>query len=113
MAFWIGLAALISVPVYLAVQARVAYAWAGGWRIAALLPLIGLGFALIGAFVGLQSLVASAPDQWAGAITIVFATLFVYSPYALAFLLILGVTRAIVNRRRASPENRGRMADLS
>src|SRR5690348_1018684 len=38
----IGLAVMSSVPVYFVLQASLAYAWSGGWRKAALLPLIAM-----------------------------------------------------------------------
>jgi hypothetical protein len=37
---WLGMAIMATVPAYLALQFWLAYAWAGRWRMAALVPLI-------------------------------------------------------------------------
>jgi hypothetical protein len=37
---WVGIAIMASVPAYLVVQIWLAREWRGGWRIAALVPLI-------------------------------------------------------------------------
>ncbi len=60
---WIAFLVLVwmlSIPLYIILQIWFGYAWAGRWRIAALIPLIGLALGLIIIFVGIPYY----PDQF-------------------------------------------------
>ncbi len=77
-----------SVPTYLVLQIWFAWAWSGRWRIAALVPLIGLLPILVHALVGL----AYGSNLWP--LALIF-----FSPLGAGYLLIARVVRAVISKR--------------
>ena len=87
---WLGITVLASVPIYLALQVVLAILWRGGWRIAALVPLIVVVPAIaMTAYAGLHGS-NLAP-----------AALIAVSPLALVYLVIAGVAFAVTRLRAA------------
>jgi hypothetical protein len=75
---------MLSVPGYFALQAWLAHAWRGGWRIAALVPLIAMGPALLHALLALSM----GSNLWP-------IVLILTAPLALAYLVMLWVSRTV------------------
>jgi hypothetical protein len=80
----IALALMLGVPGYFVLQVVLARRWSGGWRIAALAPLLVMGPAVVHTLVAL----AAGSNLWP--IVIIFA-----APPALACLLAMVVARTI------------------
>jgi hypothetical protein len=76
---------MTSVPLYFILQAWFGFRWTGGWRIAALLPLIPVGPAVLWSFYALSH----QSNLWP--ITVVLL-----APLGSIYLLIVWVLRAIV-----------------
>ena len=87
---WLGIAIMQSVPLYFILQIWFGCAWAGRWRTAALVPLIGFVAALMYSLLGLLH----GSNLWP--LPIIF-----FAPLGFIFLLVLGIARAIVDRRTA------------
>ena len=81
---WLGTAILAAVPIYVVLQILFACIWRGGWRLAALVPLIiVLPAVVLTAYGGLHgSNLAPLP-------------LIVVAPVALGYLLIAAVAHGI------------------
>jgi hypothetical protein len=80
----IGLVLMLGVPGYFVLQVVLARVWSGGWRIAALVPLLVMAPAAVHTLVAL----AAGSNLWP--IVIIFA-----APPALAYLLAVLVARTI------------------
>lgn len=78
-------------PLYLILQIWFGYAWAGRWRIAAFVPLIGLILLLVGGVVEYSK----GSNLWP--LLIIF-----FAPLGLIYFLIVGTARAMINRRLVS-----------
>jgi len=76
------------VPIYFVLQIWFGYAWSGRWRIAALVPLVPLVPILIYSLAGLFH----GANLWP--LLLIFS-----APFGVAYLLVVRVTRAIVDRR--------------
>jgi hypothetical protein len=74
---------VLSIPVYLILQAWFGYAWAGRWRVAALIPLAGL---LLFMYLNFRP-----PAEWADPLN----ALVLVAPLGCIYLAIVGVARAI------------------
>jgi hypothetical protein len=81
----IGLVLMLGVPGYFVLQVVLARRWSGGWRIAALVPLLVMAPAALHAAIAL----AAGSNLWP--IVIIFA-----APPALAYLLTVFVARTVV-----------------
>lgn len=86
---WLGAAILAAVPIYFLLQAWLAYAWAGRWRIAALAPLIAIAPAVAWSLHALSD----GSNLWP-------ITVILLAPFCLVYLLILcavrGITRCLI-----------------
>ena len=78
-------------PLYLVLQIWFAWAWAGRWRLAALVPLIGF----------LPTVIISAIELSRGSNLWPLTTI-LFAPIGFAYLAVLGIVRALVKRRRSS-----------
>ncbi|MGB6537793.1 MAG: hypothetical protein WBF58_17725 [Xanthobacteraceae bacterium] len=83
-----GLAIVELFPLYLILQIWLGYAWAGRWRIAALVPLIGFILLLVGAAVEYSR----GANLWP--LPVIF-----FAPLGLVYFLIVGTARALTHRR--------------
>jgi hypothetical protein len=77
-------AMMLSVPGYLILQAWLAHAWSGRWRMAALVPLAGMGPAVLFSLLAF----AQGSNLWPLAVLLL-------APLALAYLLVVWTLRAI------------------
>lgn len=84
----VGWAINACVPLYFVLQIWFGYAWSGRWRIAALVPLILFVPVLIYTLLGLLH----GSNLWP--LLLIFS-----APFGVAYLLVVRVARAIVNRR--------------
>ena len=87
MADGIGLLVMASVPLYFILQWWFAYTWAGGWRIASLLPLVVIGPAVAFSAFAL----AHGSNLWP-------LTVILLAPLCLIYLLIVCAIRTLRNR---------------
>jgi hypothetical protein len=87
----IGAAIVLLVPLYLILQTWFGCAWAGRWRMAALVPLIGFVPALIIALLQLSR----GSNLWP--LTVIF-----FAPLGFIYLLVAAIARQVVSRRRAA-----------
>jgi hypothetical protein len=93
----VGLVLLVGVlcaPLYLILQAWFGYAWAGRWRIAALIPLAGL--------VAFACLDIRQPVGFGD----LLAAVVLFAPVGLSYLVIAGIAyliAAIANRMQSRP----------
>jgi hypothetical protein len=78
------------VPLYIILQAWFGCAWAGRWRLAALVPLIGFVPTLIISLIDLSR----GSNLWP-------ITMILFAPVGFAYLLVLGLARMAVRRRGA------------
>jgi hypothetical protein len=90
----VGGVIMLFLPAYLILQIWFGYAWPGRWRVAVLVPL----FVFVPAL--LYSLFAFSQGSNLWPIVMIF-----FAPIGFAYLLLMGVARAIVNRRAASSTN--------
>jgi hypothetical protein len=88
LAEWINRAIEDCVPLYIVLQIWFGYAWSGRWRIAALAPSIIFVPVLIYALAG------QGANLWP-------LPLIALAPLAVAYLLVIRIVHAIVNRRAA------------
>jgi hypothetical protein len=81
---WLGMAIMLTVPAYLVLQIWLAYAWTGGWRMAALVPLVVVLPALALSLYGISrgSNLGPLPS-------------IIVSPYTLGYLLIAWLLHAV------------------
>ena len=82
---------MLLVPLYLILQTWFGCAWAGRWRMAALVPLIGFVPALIIALLQLSH----GSNLWP--LTMIF-----FAPLGFTYLLVAAVARRVVRMRRAA-----------
>jgi hypothetical protein len=87
----IALVLMLGVPGYFVLQVVLARRWTGGWRIAALVPLLVMGPAAVHTLVAL----AAGSNLWP--IIIIFA-----APPALAYLIAMLVARTVAGALTAS-----------
>jgi hypothetical protein len=85
-----GMALFASVPIYLIVQICFAWAWRGGWRIAALGPLI----------VTLPAFAWTAQGAWHGGNLAAIPMLFAAAP-SLVYLIIVWIVRLVARKAAA------------
>ena len=86
----------LTVALYVVLQTWFAYAWAGRWRIAALVPLIGLVLSMM-FFVVVQSKIPDAPPLESVSDFLVFPVLGLiwFSPLGFIYLAIAGIVRLL------------------
>jgi hypothetical protein len=84
---WLGSAILASVPIYVLLQILLAFIWRGGWRIAALVPLIVVVPALALTAYGALHESNLAPLPFIAV-----------SPLALAYLLVAAAVHAVESK---------------
>jgi hypothetical protein len=77
-------------PLYLVLQIWFAWAWAGRWRLAALVPLLGFVATLV------ISAIELSRDSNLWPLTMIF-----YAPIGFAYLAVLGIVRLLVKRLSA------------
>jgi hypothetical protein len=82
---WAGSAIMATAPLYFVLQAWTAYAWTGGWRRAAMLPLILMVPAI------LWSLYAFSDSSNLWPVPVILP-----APFCVVYLLILCIVRALV-----------------
>lgn len=88
----LGSAVMLSVPLYFVLQAWSAYVWRGGWRKAALMPLIPIVPCV------LWSLYALSHDSNLWPITVILL-----SPFCFTYLLLLCAMRFVAHRFASPP----------
>ena len=92
----------LTVALYVVLQTWFGYAWAGRWRIAALVPLIGLVLSMI-FFVVVQSKIPDAPplESVSDFLLIPVVGLIWFSPLGFIYLAVAGIVR-LLRRSTAS-----------
>ena len=88
---WIGEIVMLSIPGYFILQAWLARAWSGRWRMAALVPLAGMVPALLFSLLALSQ----GSNLWP------LAVIFL-APLGFAYLLIVWTLRAVTERGASS-----------
>jgi hypothetical protein len=86
---WLGFLAMAAVPGYFVLQAWLAQAWSGGWRIAALVPLVVMAPVVLHALFAL----AIGSNLWPIGVILL-------APLAFVYLVVVCSSRAIVNWAR-------------
>jgi hypothetical protein len=79
---WLGMAIMLLVPAYVVVQIWFAWAWVGGWRIAALVPLI----AMVPAFLYSMAALSHGSNLWPIAVILL-------APVGFIYLVVVGAAR--------------------
>lgn len=87
---WFGLIVFGCVPLYFIVQAWLAFAWRGGWRIAALVPVAVMAPAVAVSLYGLQT----GSNLWP-------IWVILLSPLAVTYFGVLRTARTLVGFARA------------
>jgi hypothetical protein len=87
---WVGIVIMASVPAYLVVQILLAITWRGGWRIAALVPLIIMLPALA------LTVYATSQGSNLGPLALIMA-----APLSLLYLVIALVVRRLTSSAAA------------
>jgi len=95
---WLIILWLLSIPLYLGLQAWFGIAWKGGWRIVALIPLIGVALAMILVGVGAATIPDGPPIDFNAALGIPLAGIGVFAPIGFIYEAIAGIVRLIVRR---------------
>ena len=96
---WIALLVLawmLSIPLYIILQIWFGYAWAGRWRIAALIPLIGLALGLIVIFVAIPHYpeqLGPVQDSLDRLLAAAIADVAWFFPLGFIYLAIAGIAR--------------------
>ena len=81
---WVGQAVMLSVPGYFILQAWLARSWRGGWRKAALVPLVAMAPAAIFSIIALSQ----GSNLWP-------ITTILLAPFAFGYLLVVWTLRVI------------------
>ena len=81
---WIGELVMLSVPGYFVLQAWLAHAWSGRWRLAALVPLA----AMVPATLFSMLAFSQGSNLWP-------ITVILLAPVAFAYLVVVWASRAI------------------
>jgi hypothetical protein len=84
---WIGGAAMMTVPLYFVLQAWFAFTWTGGWRVAALGPLLGIVPAVAWSLHALSH----GSNLWP-------ITVILLAPFGFVYLVLLGAARFVARR---------------
>jgi hypothetical protein len=84
---FLGGAVMLTVPTYFVLQAWAAFAWTGGWRKAALVPLI----AIVPAMLWSLHALSHGSNLWP-------ITVILLAPFGFVYLAILCVLRAALRR---------------
>jgi len=84
---WLGPAVMVAVPLYFLLQAWSAYGWRGGWRTAALLPLIPIVPSILWSLYALSQ----GSNLWP-------ITVILLAPFCCAYLLVLCAVRLVARR---------------
>jgi hypothetical protein len=95
---WLSVLWLLSIPLYLGLQVWFGIAWKGGWRIVALIPLIGVALAMILAGYGVATIPEGPPVDLNAALAIPLAGIALFAPLGLVYEVIAGIVRLIVRR---------------
>ena len=82
----VGAGVMLGVPGYFVLQARLAFAWTGGWRKGALAPLALIGPAILWSLYALSH----GSNLWP-------ITVILLAPPCFAYLLVLCAVRAVVS----------------
>jgi hypothetical protein len=100
------LAWMTSVPLYLILQTWFGFAWAGGWRIAALVPLVGLVVILIIEVIGpwyYPEQFGPPPENLSERLLFPPAmAVLLFSPVGFVYLAVVGLTRLLLGRPSAT-----------
>jgi hypothetical protein len=95
---WIIVLWLLSIPLYLGLQAWFGIAWKGGWRIVALIPLIGVVLGTILAGYGLATIPDGPAIDFNAVLAMPLAGIAVFAPLGLIYEVIAGIIRLAVRR---------------
>jgi hypothetical protein len=91
----------VSLPLYVILQIWFACAWAGRWRLVALVPLAGLIAYVVTEFVGFYLYAPVVGQSVLGQLLVVFVTTALFSPLGSILLVMLAVARVILRRPAA------------
>jgi hypothetical protein len=97
-ATWGLVAWALSVPLYLALQSWFGFAWTGGWRKVALIPLVGVVLATILAVVASRLPVDAEPLDLNGVLAFPLVGLVMFAPFGFIYEVIAGVIHRSTRR---------------
>jgi hypothetical protein len=95
---WLAVLWLLTIPLYIGLQAWFGIAWKGGWRIVALIPLIGVALATILAGYGAATIPDGPPIDLNAVLLMPLVGLTVFAPIGFIYEVIAGVVRLSVRR---------------
>jgi hypothetical protein len=99
---WLVVIWMLTVPLYVGLQAWFGIAWKGRWRVVALVPLIGLVLAMILVSVGAMIIPDAPPTDLNAMLAVPLAGIALFAPLGLLYEIVAGIVW--LSRRRPAAD---------